>query len=148
MKRNIMFLTSLLLVAGCSIDLMDENEELQDSGQGECSMTVNVAVKGTLVTTKSAASQEEMKVEDYDIFVFDQKTGSLQYFELDNTPGTGKPVAGSGDSLIDTKTIVLPSGGGKNVYLIANAGTSVSLPELSIEGEGCTTMSSFTKRLL
>ena len=77
-KRTISFLCGLL-VAACSPELYDENSVLENNRQ-QAEMSVEVQVSGTMVSTRTVASDDERAVTSYDIYIFDVTANALQYY--------------------------------------------------------------------
>lgn len=88
-KRTISFLCGLL-VAACSPELYDENSVLENNRQ-QAEMSVEVQVSGTMVSTRTVASDDERAVTSYDIYIFDVTANALQYYKQGIVPhGTRK----------------------------------------------------------
>lgn len=146
MKIRITALVCTLLAAACSPDLMDENGVLENNRQ-QAAMQVDVRVSGTLVSTRSDATAAERAVADYGIYLFDVATGGLQYCEQGIVPAAAEPVEGTRDYRLGVHEIVLPSAGPKHLFVLANAGGGVTLPDLATEEaageEGATQVDAF-----
>lgn len=127
-KRTISLLCGLLATA-CSPDLHDVNSVLENNRQ-QAEMSVEVQVSGTMISTRSAASAEERTVTSYDIYVFDVTTDALQYYKQGIVPAEPEKIAGTSDYRIGSEQIVLPTSGQKHVFVLGNAGGSVTLPAL------------------
>lgn len=127
-KRTISLLCGLLAIA-CSPDLHDENSVLENNRQ-QAEMSVEVQVSGTMISTRSTASAEERAVTSYDIYVFDVTTDALQYYKQGIVPAEPEKIAGTHNYRIGSEQIVLPTSGQKHVFVLGNAGSSVTLPTL------------------
>ncbi|MBE6215043.1 MAG: DUF4906 domain-containing protein [Bacteroidales bacterium] len=142
MKSRLSILLSIALLAGCTIDYKDEINPAKDDASATGHLTVNVCVSGTFASDDTAAQESEYTVNGYDLLVFDDATGQLQYLESDITPSKKEAIAGTSDYLLDVKEIDLPNTGQKRVIVIANAGSSLEMPELvtSSDEEGSGTL--------
>lgn len=127
-KRTISLLCGLLATA-CSPELHDENSVLENNRQ-QAEMSVEVQVSGTMISTRSAASAEERAVTSYDIYIFDVTTNALQYCKQGIVPAEPEKIAGTHNYRIGSEQIVLPTSGQKHVFVLGNAGGSVTLPTL------------------
>ena len=134
MKIRITGIVCCLLAAACSPDLMDENSVLENNRQ-QAQMQVDVRVSGTMVSTRSDATAAERTVADYGIYVFDVTTGGLQYCEQGIVPAGAEAIEGTRDYRLGVHEIVLPSAGPKHLFVLANAGRGVTLPDLVTEEE-------------
>lgn len=129
MKKRIISLLCGLLATACSPDLHDENSVLENNRQ-QAEMSVEVQVSGTMISTRSAASAEERAVTSYDIYIFDVTTNALQYYKQGIVPAEPEKIAGTQNYRIGSEQIVLPTSGQKHVFVLGNAGGSVTLPTL------------------
>lgn len=127
-KRTISFLCGLL-VAACSPELYDENSVLENNRQ-QAEMSVEVQVSGTMVSTRTVASDDERAVTSYDIYIFDVTANALQYYKQGIVPIEPEKIAGTHNYRIGNEQIVLPTSGQKHVFVLGNAGSSVTLPPL------------------
>ena len=127
-KRTISFLCGLL-VAACSPELYDENSVLENNRQ-QAEMSVEVQVSGTMVSTRTVASDDERAVTSYDIYIFDVTANALQYYKQGIVPMEPEKIAGTHNYRIGNEQIVLPTSGQKHVFVLGNAGSSVTLPPL------------------
>ena len=127
-KRTISLLCGLLAIA-CSPELHDENSVLENNRQ-QTEMSVEVQVSGTMVSTRSTASADERTVTSYDIYIFDVTTNALQYYRQGIVPMEPEKIAGTHNYRIGNEQIVLPTSGQKHVFVLGNAGGSVTLPAL------------------
>ena len=142
MKSRLSILLSIALLAGCTIDYKDEINPAKDDASATGHLTVNVCVSGTFASDDTAAQESECTVNEYDLLVFDDATGQLQYLESYITPSKKEAIAGTSDYLVDVKEIDLPNTGQKRVIVIANVGSSLEMPELetSTDEEGSGTL--------
>ena len=92
-KRTISFLCGLL-VAACSPELYDENSVLENNRQ-QAEMSVEVQVSGTMVSTRTVASDDERAVTSYDIYIFDVTANALQYYKQGIVPIEPEKIAGT-----------------------------------------------------
>ena len=129
MKKRIISLLCGLLATACSPDLHDENSVLENNRQ-QAEMSVEVQVSGTMISTRSAASAEERAVTSYDIYIFDVTTNALQYYKQGIVPAEPEKIAGTQNYRIGSEQIVLSTSGQKHVFVLGNAGGSVTLPTL------------------
>lgn len=127
-KRTISFLCGLL-VAACSPELYDENSVLENNRQ-QAEMSVEVQVSGTMVSTRTVASDDERAVTSYDIYIFDVTANALQYYKQGIVPIEPEKIAGTHNYRIGNEQIVLPTSGQKHVFVLGNTGSSVTLPPL------------------
>ena len=79
---------------------------------------------------RSAASAEERAVTSYDIYIFDVTTNALQYYKQGIVPAEPEKIAGTQNYRIGSEQIVLSTSGQKHVFVLGNAGGSVTLPTL------------------
>lgn len=130
-KRTISFLCGLL-VAACSPELYDENSVLENNRQ-QAEMSVEVQVSGTMVSTRTVASDDERAVTSYDIYIFDVTANALQYYKQGIVPIEPEKIAGTHNYRIGNEQIVLPTSGQKHVFVLGNAGSSVTLPLVTLD---------------
>lgn len=145
MKSRISMLLSLLMLVGCSLDYKDEINPAVSDEDAAGKLTVNVCVSGTFASD-DALTEAELSVSEYDLLVFDDATGQLQYKETGVVPSKKEAVSGTSDYLLDIKEIELPNTGKKKVFVIANRNSSLEIPELvtCLEDEGgCTLLNEF-----
>lgn len=129
MKNQAISLILSFLTISCSIDLHDVNSVLEDNQQ-EAVMTIDVQVSGTMISTRSEASASELLVSDYDIYIFDVTTNSLQYYEKSIAAQEPEKVSGTSNYRIGSKQIVLATSGQKHIFVLGNVNSSVAFPEL------------------
>lgn len=134
MKKRIIGIVCCLFAVACSPDLMDENSVLENNQQ-EARMRVDVRVSGTMISTRSTATPAERAVSDYGIYIFDVTTGGLQHYEQGIVPAETEQIEGTPNYRIGMHEILLPTAGAKRIFVLANAGGSVSLPALITEAE-------------
>ena len=119
-KRTISFLCGLL-VAACSPELYDENSVLENNRQ-QAEMSVEVQVSGTMVSTRTVASDDERAVTSYDIYIFDVTANALQYYKQGIVPIEPEKIAGTHNYRIGNEQIVLPTSGQKHVFVLGKIG--------------------------
>ena len=134
MKTRIIGIVCCLLAVACSPDLMDKNSVLENNRQ-EARMSVEIRVSGTMISTRSDATEAERAVDDYGIYIFDVTTGVLQYCEQGIAPSAVEPIEGSRNYRIGTREITLPTAGPKRLFVLANTGRGVALPTLVTEDD-------------
>lgn len=134
------------MLSGCTIDYMDELNPTTSQEESTGKLTVNVCVSGSFAGDKTELSEAERSVTTYDLLVFDDATGKLEYKETGITPSKQEALSGSKNILLDVKEIELPSVGKKRVVAIANADESLTIPSLITYIEDdieCTLLSEF-----
>lgn len=134
------------MMSGCTIDYKDELKPQTSQGASTGKLTVNVCVSGAYAGDNTELSEAEYSVSSYDLLVFDDATGQLQYKETGITPSKKEAITGSKNYLLDVKEIELPNTGKKRVIAIANADQTLTIPELVTSQEdeaGCTLLNEF-----
>ncbi|MCI2081829.1 MAG: hypothetical protein LKK19_02505 [Bacteroidales bacterium] len=133
-------------LTACSIDYRDNNSGTVAVTDSTAVMTLDVRVSGNFVPSGSQASQSEMEVSSYDLFVFNSTSGGcfLEYMEKGVTASSPAGISGSSDVTVGSEDVTLPSGGLKYVVAVGNPSSGVSYPELTV---GTTTFDAFKKGL-
>lgn len=152
MKKQTISLLCGFLAVSCSPELHDENSVLENNRQ-QTEMSVEIQVSGTMISTRSIASSDEMAVDSYDIYVFDVTDNALQYCEQGIVPTGSEPIAGSHNCRIGTQRIQLPTSGQKHVFVLANTDKNVTLPTLvtldeATENTPATTLDDFRNHVV
>lgn len=134
-KKKTVFLFTLILAlfAGCEVDYNDINTLGKvDPGSNEITMNLDLFVSGNWTPNQVLASEEEIKVEKYDLLIFkvSSEGNYLEYKETDVVPASSEVRASDNNVKIGSKTIVLPTGGTKRIIAIANRGDKTGYPEL------------------
>lgn len=151
-KRIISLLCGFFLAVACSPELYDENSVLENNRQ-QTEMNIEIQVSGTMVSTRSIASSDEMAVESYDIYVFDVTNDALQYYEQGISASEPEPIASSYNCRIGTQQIQLSTSGPKHIFILANTGNSITLPSLvtldeATENTPATTLDNFRNHIV
>ena len=115
-------LTVTPLAHACYFDHVDEDTS-EKAAQLSTSIQLDVRVCGRMVSSDSDASESEMAVSLFDVFVFKVSSEGelLEYVSMNNMPDRNDIVAGSPDKLVASLKIDLPSSGTKRVLVVANA---------------------------
>lgn len=150
MKHRLLTILSTLALASCTPDYVDINTSAIASQQ-ESQMTLDIRVSGSMISTKSYAGADEMKVEDMDIFIFasTEKGYLLEMVEKGVTPDLSEEVPGSKDKKIWSQVITLPTSGSKRIVVIGNK-TGAEYPVLKTTSEsidGATDYNTFAEGL-
>lgn len=122
-KLSAIFIILLTIVnMSCRIDYVDIDTG-ESKGVEEATLLLDVMVSGSYISMRSAAFQSEMKVDEYDLFIFKATSDGylLEYLQRNITPTKAETVSGSSSILIDSHQIELPSAGGKMIVVVANA---------------------------
>ena len=101
MKYRFLTILSALAITACYPDFVDINTSAIASQQ-ESEMTLDVRVSGSMISTKSFAGADEMRVDDMDIFIFasTEKGYLLEWTSKDVTPDLSEAIPGSKDKKI------------------------------------------------
>lgn len=138
--KLVTYLVLAAVLAGCNIDLADVNTAEQSSA-GSSEIQLQVRVSGEMISTRTDASDDEMRLTDVDILVFRlASTGDvLEYAEFGREVTAGSLVEGSIDRTVLETCIILPSTGTKKVVVIGN-GSRATYPDMLL---GTTTYDDF-----
>ena len=99
--KLVTYLVLAAVLAGCNIDLADVNTAEQSSA-GSSEIQLQVRVSGEMISTRTDASDDEMRLTDVDILVFRlASTGDvLEYAEFGREVTAGSLVEGSIDRTV------------------------------------------------
>ena len=123
----------LILFIGCEVDYKDvDTLGKADSGSAEIDISLNLFVAGNWTPDQVSATEKEMKVEKYDLFVFkvSSEGNYLEYKEVNIVPDASETVSYNQNIKIGSRDITLPTGGTKRVVVIANASGNSNYPAL------------------
>ena len=150
MKYRFLTILSALAITACYPDFVDINTSAIASQQ-ESEMTLDVRVSGSMISTKSFAGVDEMRVDDIDIFIFasTEKGYLLEWTSKGVNPELSEAIPGSKDKKIWSQAITLPSSGSKRIVVIGNtAGAEYPAVKTTTEDpEGATEYNAFAEGL-
>ena len=150
MKYRFLTILSALAITACYPDFVDINTSAFASQQ-ESEMTLDVRVSGSMISTKSFAGADEMRVDDMDIFIFasTEKGYLLEWTSKGVNPELSEAIPGSKDKKIWSQAITLPSSGSKRIVVIGNtAGAEYPAVKTTTEDpEGATAYNAFAEGL-
>jgi uncharacterized protein (TIGR02145 family) len=122
------------IMAGCEVDYKDFNTAGKiTTDTTAIKMNLDLFVSGSWISNQAVnASDEEMKVDKYDLFIFSVSSDGnyLEYKETDIVPDIFEKVASSNNIKVGHKEIVLQTGGSKRVVAVANGNNKISYPTL------------------
>lgn len=150
MKSRFLTILTALAFTACYPDYVDINTSAIASQQ-ESMMTLDVRVSGSMISTKSYAGADEMKVDDMDIFIFasTEKGYLLEWTGKGLNPDLSEDIAGSRDKKIWSQDITLPTSGSKRIVVIGNtAGAEYPALKTTTEApDGATDYNTFAEGL-
>lgn len=143
------------VLVGCKFDYMDVDTYVASDGEAQVTMSVDIRVSGSMISTRSAASDAQLTVNSYDLLVFSTTSAGtlLEYVQQGVVPTKSEVIPSSGDYLIDTREVSLTAGS-KKIVAVANANSGVNYPDLKTIGQSSdaqlsdvTTLDAFSQAL-